>query len=143
MDVGPGCCLSHSATSQVKPFASQPHLASNMDAMIRRWVLSLPPVRTQPHKGSESPSTSSRVVLLTGTTGTLGAAFLDALVHDPRIGHIYTLNRRPAVVDRQRSALAHRRLDPEIMTSSKITSLQGDVSQAGLGLDPPVLEKVK
>ena len=114
-----------------------------MDTMIRKWVLSLPPVRTQPHKESSPPSPSSRVVLITGTTGTLGAAFLDTLVGDPRISHIYTLNRGPAVVDRQRSALAHRRLDPEIMSSSKITSLQGDVSHAGLGLDPSVLEKVK
>ena len=108
--------------------------------MIERCSSFIPPVNPSPRRLLTGVD---RVVLLTGSTGALGADFLSALVRDDRIKHIFTLNRAPAVVDRQRAALKLRELDPAVVLSSKVTSLEGDVSLPDLGLEDAVLEKVR
>lgn len=113
-------------------------LVNDMNVMIERWSSLLPPAGLVTR-----PTRAEIVVLLTGSTGALGAEFLHALVHDSRIGHIYTLNRAPSVVDRQRAALKLRELDPAVVSSGKVTSLEGDVSKADLGLDAGILNKAR
>ena len=108
--------------------------------MIERCSSFIPPLNHSPRRVLTG---ADRVVLLTGSTGALGADFLNALVRDDRIKHIFTLNRAPAVVDRQRAALKLRELDPAVVLSSKVTSLEGDVSLPDLGLEDAVLEKVR
>ena len=108
--------------------------------MIERCSSFIPPVNPSPRRLLTGVD---RVVLLTRSTGALGADFLNALVRDDRIKHIFTLNRAPAVVDRQRAALKLRELDPAVVLSSKVTSLEGDVSLPDLGLEDAVLEKVR
>ncbi|KAK7693163.1 hypothetical protein QCA50_002729 [Cerrena zonata] len=128
--------------SSIRGNGAQKFASTDIGIMIEKWSSLLPPASLVPRQSSTLEPIEI-VVLLTGSTGALGADFLDALVRDDRVGHIYTLNRAPSVVDRQRAALNLRELDPEIVSSDKVTSLEGDVSRAGLGLNTHILNKLK
>jgi len=93
-----------------------------------------------------SPSSSGRgtVVLITGTTGRLGAHILAALISDSRIGHIYALNRGSDLQQRQLSAFSAAKLEPLSSTlDAKITLLEGDLSKTDFGLDAYVLDQLR
>ncbi|VUC32365.1 unnamed protein product [Clonostachys rosea] len=74
----------------------------------------------------ETQSTERLVVLLTGATGSLGAYILDALVRDPRVIQIYTLNRGPKSIERLQVSLAAKKLQS---LSDKVTCLDADLSR--------------
>ncbi|CAL1704008.1 unnamed protein product [Somion occarium] len=108
--------------------------------MIAKYSARLP----LPQDASVGPRPREElVVLLTGSTGALGADFLAALIGNNRVAHVYSLNRSPNVVDRQRVALERRELDPGIVLSKKLTSLEGDVSKADLGLSSETFDELK
>ncbi|MCJ1295167.1 hypothetical protein MMC34_006729 [Xylographa carneopallida] len=75
------------------------------------------------------------VVLLTGSTGSLGSYLLDALIRDPSVAQIYCLNRRPDAQHHQRDLHTTRGL---CTTFPHTEFLQSDPSQPYLGLSPAV-----
>lgn len=90
-----------------------------------------------------------RVVLLTGSTGTLGSYILADLLGRPEVSTVYVLNRfsvAPGTYSgmRQLNAFEERGLNTRLLTSSrKILYLEGDVSQDRLGLSAPTYERLK
>ncbi|KAG1835909.1 putative aminoadipate reductase [Suillus subalutaceus] len=90
-----------------------------------------------------------RVVLLTGSTGTLGSYILADLLGRPEVSTVYVLNRFSAASGtyssmRQLKAFEERGLNTQLLTSSrKVLYLEGDVSQDRLGLTPPTYERLK
>lgn len=106
-----------------------------MKTMVAQFIEGIPYPDTDTTPGSEtvvSPP-SSDVVLLTGTTGTLGSYILAELVNRSDINHIYAVNRhhprdsRP-LLDRQTDAFVVRYLDPSILQSPKVTLIETDIS---------------
>ncbi|KAF7378113.1 Acetyl-CoA synthetase-like protein [Mycena sanguinolenta] len=96
-------------------------------------------------KGLETPlslhhirrsSSTSQVVLLTGSTGGLGSHILEILLRHPAIDRVYAFNRpsRKPVSERQRDAFADRALDIALLTSEKLIYLEGDSAKENLGL---------
>lgn len=89
-----------------------------------------------------------RVVLLTGSTGTLGSYILADLLGRPEISTIYVLNRFSAAPGtwssmRQLKAFEERGLNTRLLTTSrKICYLEGDMSQDRLGLMESTYERV-
>ena len=80
---------------------------------------------------------SGATVLLTGSTGNLGAHILAALLADASVCHVYALNRASASLpsaERQASAFADRGLPTALLESGRITQLVGDITLAGFGL---------
>ncbi|KAJ5698745.1 hypothetical protein N7462_000750 [Penicillium macrosclerotiorum] len=76
---------------------------------------------------------TSHTVLLTGSTGTLGAYILDALLKHPSVAHVHCLNRR---VDSREIQLQKNRfyhLDTKLHPS-QVTFWHVNLSQKGLGL---------
>ena len=71
------------------------------------------------------------VVLLTGSTGTVGAYVLDALLRDPRVRYIYCLNRGPGSLERQQKSQAGKGLQPP---TDKVQCLDADFSKPYFGL---------
>ncbi|KAF4596122.1 hypothetical protein EYR38_007496 [Pleurotus pulmonarius] len=97
--------------------------------------------RFHTHPPLEEDINPGKVVLVTGTTGGLGANVLHQLLQDQLVQHIYTLNRcRPGefLREKQVQALRDNGLDPEIAKSPKITALCGDLRNPTLGLDDAV-----
>ncbi|KAL8717514.1 MAG: hypothetical protein Q9225_005246 [Loekoesia sp. 1 TL-2023] len=78
--------------------------------------------------GKETPS---RIVILTGSTGSLGSYLLEAFINNPTISQIYCLNRRSESERRQRESQTQKGLSTNF---TKAEFLQWDPSQPYLGL---------
>ncbi|KAL1721938.1 hypothetical protein EV715DRAFT_194194 [Schizophyllum commune] len=75
------------------------------------------------------------IVLMTGTTGNLGADVLAQLLQNERVSRVYTLERAgssPAAF-RQRSRFEDKGFDVGLPESGKLVTLEGDVSAENLG----------
>ncbi|KAI5884853.1 acetyl-CoA synthetase-like protein [Schizophyllum commune H4-8] len=83
-------------------------------------------------------------VLLTGTTGNLGAEILQMLLKDDRVARIYTLERdgSASVTERQRARFADKGFTIALLDSNKLVSLQGDVSAERLGQSDEVFKEM-
>ncbi|KAJ3513618.1 hypothetical protein NLJ89_g2846 [Agrocybe chaxingu] len=89
-----------------------------------------------------SSSTSLRpsedVVLITGTTGTLGANVLEKLLENPSIKLVYALNRisqnSTSLASRQEATFVRQGLDASLLKSGKLVLLEGDLAEDRFGL---------
>lgn len=107
-----------------------------MEELVGRYTVNFPQ-----HDPSEcSPSFGGDVILLTGSTGSLGSHLLEGLVNDPSVARVYALNRpdikgNRSVFIRQSSSFRDRELDYTVLNSDKLTLLEGDAAAARLGLE--------
>ena len=92
-----------------------------------------------------SNPTSEIIVLLTGTTGSVGSYALASLLLEPRVTRVYAFNRTVADSDRdrQRAAFASRGLPVELLESRKLVPLVGDLARDFFGLSEDVFTVVK
>ncbi|KAJ3528018.1 hypothetical protein NM688_g8049 [Phlebia brevispora] len=88
------------------------------------------------------PEDTRDVVILTGSTGGLGAHILLHLLQDPAVGKVYALNRVSASVRQQRETFKRNGLDEALLDSPKFQFLTGDLSQPSFGLDLSVYEEL-
>ncbi|PCH45140.1 NAD(P)-binding protein [Wolfiporia cocos MD-104 SS10] len=92
-------------------------------------------------------STSRDVVLVTGTTGSLGCHLLEAMVFSPDIARVYAFNRRArdgtALHARQAVALEERGIDSRILDLPKIVLLEGDLTKVTWGLSDDMFNEVQ
>ncbi|KAF7556428.1 hypothetical protein G7Z17_g1408 [Cylindrodendrum hubeiense] len=71
------------------------------------------------------------VVLLTGSTGSLGSYILDSLISNPLVSRIYCLNRGGESLERQQKSQAAKGLQP---LPSKVKCLDANLSKPYFGL---------
>ncbi|KAL3459645.1 putative NRPS-like enzyme [Aspergillus heterothallicus] len=83
---------------------------------------------------SEPETAPGHVVVLTGSTGTLGSFILDKLLSDPETSHIYCLNRAQDSKAAQSAGNQTRKLTDEF-PEDKVTFLTADLTKEHLGLD--------
>ncbi|KAL8782953.1 MAG: hypothetical protein Q9195_009526, partial [Heterodermia aff. obscurata] len=89
-----------------------------------------------------TPSISTKTcIALTGSTGALGPHLLQTFLDDPKISHIYCLNRSADARQRHHKISAAR--DTPIPSDSKVTYLRADFSLPTLGLPAPVFANLK
>ncbi|KAL1718563.1 hypothetical protein EV715DRAFT_291171 [Schizophyllum commune] len=95
-------------------------------------------------KQSAKPLEYPVSVLLTGTTGNLGAEILQMLLKDERAERIYTLERAgsASVIERQRARFADKGFDISLLESKKLVPLQGDVCAERLGQSEGVFKEM-
>ncbi|KAG1725077.1 acyl transferase domain-containing protein [Suillus paluster] len=85
-------------------------------------------------------SISSRdcIVLVTGTTGVVGAHLLECLLHAPQISRIFLLNRpKPGtqtMLERHQAIFQLQSLDPAGLETDKVVYLEGTLEQHYFGL---------
>ncbi len=86
------------------------------------------------------------VVLLTGSTGALGANILAKLAESPDVFRVYAFNRKAAdgtsLYQRQATALADRGLDAGILGGGRVVLVEGDLGEAGLGINQELYQEV-
>ena len=87
------------------------------------------------------------VVLITGTTGSIGASTLAELLDSPEVEKVYALNRPhkkglPLVI-RQRLALTSQGLAGDLVLSEKLVMLEGDMGRPCLGLEASIQREVR
>ena len=101
---------------------------------------------SQPWPTVDGNSEPGMVVLLTGSTGNIGAHILEALLREPRILRIYTFNRpssrQVSLLDRHRERFEDKGFDTLLLTSEKLVFLEGDASQDDLGVSSLIFNEV-
>ncbi|THH29838.1 hypothetical protein EUX98_g4346 [Antrodiella citrinella] len=116
-------------------------IMSSMHAMVEAYRGNWPK-----HKGT-TRTPAKDTVLITGTTGSLGAAMLVTLLKMPEVQHIYALNRvsdeGKGHMQRQRDRLREWGYDPDIVNSPKVTFLEAHSSHQRLGLSMEMYEKIR
>ncbi|KAE8363507.1 hypothetical protein BDV27DRAFT_129836 [Aspergillus caelatus] len=88
------------------------------------------------------PAPKRHIVVLTGSTGSLGTYLLDALLKTPSVAHVHCLNRKADAVDKQRQKSKAYRLNLDL-DPSRVSFWPADLSKAGLGLEPGVFETLQ
>lgn len=109
---------------------------SNVDEMQDVFKDSLKGLPTA-HNNTEGASYRSSVVLLTGSTGSLGSYILSSLALDPAVEMIYCLNRGEDAQTRQIKSLKEKNL---VFDFGKMTHLQYNLSEPDLGLEQKVFQ---
>lgn len=102
-------------------------MISKFESEFKSW-----PARPE---NSSFPSGDDEIILLTGCTGSLGTALLDALSASPYVAKIYAAIRGPDHDSRLRHSLERRGIDPEILNGSRIQALNFSMQDPLLGLD--------
>jgi len=89
---------------------------------------------------------SGDVVLITGTTGSIGASTLAELLESPKVEKVYALNRFHRnglpLITRQKLALISQGLRGDLIHSEKLVILEGDLARPGLGLEESIRQEV-
>ncbi|KAF4571529.1 putative PKS/NRPS-like protein biosynthetic cluster [Pleurotus pulmonarius] len=91
--------------------------------------------------------TDEEVVLLTGSTGSLGAFMLASLLENPAIALVYALNRRGAnptesLHSRQSYGFETNGINTQLAKSPKLILLEADVALPDLGISPTLFDEM-
>jgi hypothetical protein len=108
--------------------------------MIARYSANMPYKTT-----NGRPVDSGHIVLLTGTTGSLGSHILAALLADERVSRVYAFNRGQSAEEssqRQASSFRERRLDVALLSGEKYVSVVGDFTAERFELPQGVYDEV-
>ncbi|KZT04547.1 acetyl-CoA synthetase-like protein [Laetiporus sulphureus 93-53] len=112
--------------------------AEEIDLMIAKYTAKLPPAPTS----RSNKAKDGLVVLLSGTTGSLGAHILELLLSDSRVKRIYALNRGSDLPTRQRAAFESAGLKTELLSKPNVVYLSGDFGREDIGLAQSVLAEL-
>ncbi|KAJ7624056.1 male sterility protein-domain-containing protein [Mycena polygramma] len=121
--------------------------ALEMESMLKEFISPSPsyfPARVE----GKRRTAEGRIILMTGSTGSLGSHILAKLIDDPRVKHVYVLNRMSMAKDfesmraRQTVAFQTQGLPQIDAESPKISYLAGDCTLPSLGLDAAVHEEI-
>lgn len=112
-----------------------------MDQMIMKYSFTDSPFDS----GVSSPASAQDiVVLLTGSTGSLGSHVLEGLLRDANVAKVYTLNRPSSIPSaaRHMNRFQDKGLDVELLASPKLVHLASDYSTDNLGLSSQQYDEV-
>ncbi|KAG6831500.1 putative NRPS-like protein biosynthetic cluster [Tephrocybe sp. NHM501043] len=89
----------------------------------------------------------NKVVLLTGSTGNLGAQILADLLVDPSVERIYALNRasksEASILERHHERFTDKALNVELLQSDRLVFVEGDMALPGLGLQDEIYKELQ
>ena len=95
------------------------------------------------HIPSSQPPTED-IIVITGTSGSIGSSILIDCLKCPNIKQVYALNRPSAdPVKVQKEAFAKRGFDPSAVDTPKLTFLHADLTAGDLGIGKLLLEELR
>ncbi|THV08167.1 acetyl-CoA synthetase-like protein [Dendrothele bispora CBS 962.96] len=96
-------------------------------------------------KHVKSPRNDHKVVLMTGSTGGVGAHILHRLYEDPTVERVYALIRKGKedIETKQANALTERGVDASIIKSKKVVLLEANLSAERFGLPENVFKEIQ
>jgi N-acetyl-gamma-glutamylphosphate reductase len=106
------------------------------------------PIRTAYYSESDSVA---RIVLLTGTTGGIGASLLSLLLQDHTVSKVYAINRRSSsgikIEKRHKSIYDKQGFDYETLLraiqSGQLVFIESTISDASLQVPQSLLQEVR
>lgn len=112
-----------------------------MVAMLERYGKDLPT-----REANKEEKDGKKIVLLTGSTGSVGTHLLARLLQGGQCDKVYTLVRKGAygqtAAARQKAALESRGLDISVLESDALHVLEGDLLAYQLGLGSEVYSEL-
>ncbi|KIK59187.1 hypothetical protein GYMLUDRAFT_44941 [Collybiopsis luxurians FD-317 M1] len=133
--------ITNSPTTSSATTKSHPELIEEMIEKYSQGLDVPPPISKIDFTGQ------SHHVLLTGSTGNIGAELLAGLVLADSVQRVYALNRPSSsgvsIVDRHRTRFEDKGLDVSILSSPKIVFLESEISDDHLGLPQDVLRELR
>ncbi|RYP68643.1 hypothetical protein DL769_005480 [Monosporascus sp. CRB-8-3] len=111
---------------------------SDEQKMLRLYDLHAAGLPISARQAEPKPS-DGFVVLLTGSTGSLGSYILDSLHTSPRVTRIYCLNRGPGSLDRQQKSNAAKGLHA---LTDKVECFDAEISKPYFGLSTQAYRKL-
>jgi len=126
--------------SKLKVTKTKPELMNDMlakyapDAKLASSPVPLPSMQPE-----------AEVVLITGTTGTLGSNVLSHLLQNTDIKTVYAVNRTQrgvSLFDRHCTSFSRQGLDVSLLDSTKLVLLEADLTVDDLGLTADVAQEV-
>ncbi|KAI0058355.1 acetyl-CoA synthetase-like protein [Artomyces pyxidatus] len=134
--------VSHNHKEKIDGLATR---AQSMTEILERYSRSFPTHLPRLRSTNINASGSDEVVLLTGSTGSLGCHLLAQLLRKPSVTKVYALNRLSGVPLRERHerAFGRWRLDANLLQSPKLEFLEGDIARQDLGLEADVMKNLQ
>ncbi|KAK3693201.1 hypothetical protein B0T22DRAFT_420368 [Podospora appendiculata] len=117
-----------------------------MSRMVHTYSRELPRASTTLATHGNRPSPDGLVVVLTGSTGSLGSYVLHRLIENNQVAHVYCLNRTADGAERQARAFSDRGLGPInflVTAHPKVTFLHADLAEERFGLEPATYQKLQ
>ena len=121
------------SASALKPGSSR---SQRMSDLVRKYTDDLP---SSMSAASERPSKST--VVLTGSTGSLGNYFLELLIADSTVEHVYCLNRSVDAKSRQKKDFGDRGIDSPGF--AKVTFLRAAFGEERFGIPVESYEEMQ
>ena len=125
------------ASYQVRNHHLQPSSYQELQTLLDTYASDLPPSA----RISPPPSTERMVVILSGSTGSLGSYLLEALYHNKNVDRIICLNRSSNAIDKHKCTGLKRGLTNRF-DSNRVEFLQTTFSQPLLGLEAEVYKRM-
>lgn len=116
-----------------------------MEEMIEKYSRGLDAPIPQAAGDVVSGERRQEYVLLTGSTGNLGAQMLASLLSKDNVHRVYALNRpstKASMKDRHRERFEDKALDISLLESPKLVFLEGETVHEDLGLSQERLNEV-
>lgn len=119
-----------------------------IEETIQRYCQLVDEIATEQKLATDPPAVSDHVVILTGSSGSLGSHILETLIQNTSVSHIYCLNRTSSSASSPRSPhlqnnQKENRLNSSDFPTSKITFLTATLSKPDLGLDSEIFAKLQ
>lgn len=116
-----------------------------IEKLIEKYSMGLD-VPINPSNSLRKLYSGGETVLITGTTGNIGAQMLATLLYDDRVKRIFALNRTSSssqsILQRQEARFQDKGLDKNLLQHSKLQLIEGDAAEDSLGLAKVVYETV-
>ncbi|KZT28667.1 acetyl-CoA synthetase-like protein [Neolentinus lepideus HHB14362 ss-1] len=132
--------ISNHASSS-RPLGPRLNKVSEMEEMVNKYNQNLPlHVPTL-------PAVRKDTIVLTGSTGGLGAVLLAQLLDHAAVEKVYGINRKSlsdgSLIVRQRKVFEERGLDTDLLESPKLVLVEADVNGNQFKLPPQSLEEIR
>lgn len=113
-----------------------------IESLVSEFTANFPIHHPDParFKGPEG----GEVVMITGTTGGLGAQLIATFAANPVVKKIYAINRssKQSLEERQREALVERGLDATVLDGDKVVLVEGNTEKADFDISEELYEEV-
>ncbi|EHL01557.1 putative Linear gramicidin synthase subunit D [Glarea lozoyensis 74030] len=133
LDISAQIQLSSRESDEHRKCSIEEHLAKHVKS-IDELAITSSELKGNVATREPKKSYSSRVVILTGSTGSLGSYILDALLKDNSVSHIYCLNRSSDSKSVQIQQSKSRGLQSEF-DDARVTFLSAKASEEHFGLE--------
>ncbi|THV08158.1 acetyl-CoA synthetase-like protein [Dendrothele bispora CBS 962.96] len=121
-------------------------VVQGMNKMVEKYSKDL--VVNSTSRFNSATGKTRKVVLMTGSTGSVGVHILDRLLEDSAVEKVYALIRRGKdnkndIKTKQKEAFVERGVDPGLVESSKLVLLEAQLIEERFGLGENVFEGIK